>query len=122
MKYANERNGRHDLSYIQLLYAKDAYKKLNSNSFQLLRNWWQRSSAKCSTWFECPSLVTVTDGLLDSDGAMVDVPVKRFGGSSEEVSGMWFGPRLGKRNKRSVDSPWTVFTVRGKFVFTPDTI
>ncbi|GFG34158.1 hypothetical protein Cfor_08149, partial [Coptotermes formosanus] len=55
---------------------------------------------------------SLTDGLLDSDGAMMDVPVKRFGGSSEEVSGMWFGPRLGKRSKRSVDSPWTLFTVR----------
>lgn len=73
-------------------------------------------------WFEDPSFVTVTDGLLDSDGAMMDVPVKRFGGSSEEVSGMWFGPRLGKRSKRSVDSPWTLFTVRGEFFFYPDKI
>jgi len=64
----------------------------------------------------------VTDDLLDADGTMVDVPMKRFGGNSEEVSGMWFGPRLGKRNKRSVDSPWTVFTVRGKCVFYLDKI
>ena len=101
-----------------------ALKKLGvliSQSVQILRSWWPSSCVKWR-WLESSSLVNVTDGLLDADGTMLDVPMKRFGGSSEEVSGMWFGPRLGKRNKRSVDSPWTVFTVRGKCVLHPDKI
>ena len=91
-------------------------KNFNFTNVQILRSWWPRRYVKWR-WLESSSLVNVTDGLLDADGTMMDVPMKRFGGSSEEVSGMWFGPRLGKRNKRSVDSPWTVFTVRGKCVF-----
>ncbi|PNF22268.1 Cardio acceleratory peptide 2b [Cryptotermes secundus] len=52
------------------------------------------------------------EALLDEDGALVSVPVKRGGDGREEPAGMWFGPRLGKRSKRSIDVPWTVFTVR----------
>jgi hypothetical protein len=65
------------------------------------------------------SLVVSTDALLDEDRALVRVPVKRGGDGREEPTGMWFGPRLGKRNKRSFDVPWTVFTFRGKFISSP---
>jgi hypothetical protein len=59
------------------------------------------------------------DALLDEDRALVRIPEKRGGDGREEPTGMWFGPRLGKRNKRSFDVPWTIFTVPGKFIFSP---
>lgn len=52
------------------------------------------------------------DALLDEGAPLVSFPVKRGADGREEPTGMWFGPRLGKRNKRSIDVPWTVFTVR----------
>lgn len=95
-------------------------KNVKSANVEMLRNWRSATVPSVWTWLKGPALVNVTDGLLDSDGAMVNVPGKRFGGSSEEVSGMWFGPRLGKRSKRSADIPLTVFTVRGKLAFCPE--
>jgi hypothetical protein len=73
------------------------------------------SHITCSvwSWIGDSSFVSATEALLDEDGAVVSVPVKRGGDGREEPTGMWFGPRLGKRNKRSIDVPWTVFTVRG---------
>jgi hypothetical protein len=64
------------------------------------------------------SLLFATDAFLDEDRVLARVPVKRGGDGREEPAGMWFGPRLGKRNKRSFDVPWPVFTVRGKFIST----
>ncbi|XP_069686399.1 cardio acceleratory peptide 2b-like isoform X2 [Periplaneta americana] len=52
------------------------------------------------------------DAVFDDDGTVLSVPGKRGGGGSGETSGMWFGPRLGKRSKRSADFPWTLVTVR----------
>jgi hypothetical protein len=123
IRYANEQMDIYNLSHIQLPHAKGRLKakKFSFTSVQIFRGWWQRRCVKWR-WFESSSLVNVTDGLLDADGTMVDVPAKRLEESSKEVSGMWFGPRLGKRSKRSVDSPWTVLTVRGKFVFYADKI
>jgi len=62
-------------------------------------------------------LVNVTEAVSDVDGPVVSVPGKRGGSGSGETSGMWFGPRLGKRSKRGADVPWTIVTVRGKFTF-----
>jgi hypothetical protein len=106
-------------------------KALMSIDAQILRNWFQIVDAKCFidhhpqinftvlSWIDDSSLVFAADALLDEDGALVSVPVKRGGDGGEEPAGMWFGPRLGKRNKRSIDVPWTVFTVRGTFIFFP---
>lgn len=96
-------------------------KNVKSAHVEMLRNWRKVTVPSVWTWLKGAALVNVTGGLLDSDGAMVNVPGKRFGGSSEEVSGMWFGPRLGKRDKRSAHMPLTVFTVRGKLAFCPET-
>lgn len=51
------------------------------------------------------------------DGNKVGGLEKKINGDAGKTStGMWFGPRLGKRREGNIDIPWAIVTVKGKFV------